>query len=69
MSSEETDEQVIEIIARCTVGWKGLEKDGKEYRFTEDNAKALYRAYPEIAERAMTFIVSRGNFFGSASGA
>ena len=51
----------INLLAKVTVGWSGLEKDGETYPFNEDNARALYRL-PYIREQAEAFIADRGNF-------
>jgi hypothetical protein len=51
----------INLLAKVTVGWWGLEKDGEPFPFTEDNAKALYRV-AFIREQVEAFIADRGNF-------
>ncbi len=67
LTPEEAAEQTIELLARCTKGWFGLEEGGKPIPFSQDRAKEVYRGYPEIADRAAAFIFTRANFFASAS--
>lgn len=67
LSSEEASADAAELIARCTKGWRGIEENGKELPFSQDEAKRVYLEYPEIGDRVAAFIFSRMNFFGSAS--
>ena len=68
LGADEIADQTAELLARCTKGWAGIEEDGKPVPFSQEKAKAVYAAYPELAERAAGFIFARSNFFGSASG-
>lgn len=68
ISLEETTANAIEILAACTVGWRGLEtEDGKEFPFSQANARLLYTQYPELYDRAGVFAMTRTNFFEPAS--
>jgi hypothetical protein len=67
LSTDELEEQTLDLISRCTENWYGLEENGVTLEFSQAKAKDLYRAYPEIAERATTFIFTRANFFATAS--
>lgn len=68
-TSEEVNAQVIELLARCTKGWYGIDgEDGKPAPFSQDAAAAAYTAFPELADRASQFIFNRANFFKTASG-
>jgi hypothetical protein len=68
-STEEQEDQVNEILARCTKGWRGLlDDDGDEIPFSQAKAKEIYAAYPEFKDRVSVFIFTRTNFFGNASG-
>jgi len=67
-STDEIAEEVLERLARMTKGWKGLEDGGKAIPFSVEKAKELYKAYPELADRAAAFIFNRANFFDKASG-
>ena len=64
---DELTEQVLEKLAACTKGWRGLEEDGAPLEFSQKAAMDLYRRYPEIADRASRFIFDRTNFFPTAS--
>lgn len=66
-TQEELTDQTAELLARCTRGWWGLEEGREDIPFSQEKAKQIYLAYPEIAERAATFIFTRANFFGTAS--
>jgi hypothetical protein len=52
----------VEIIAACTLAWRGLEQDGKEWPCTFDNAVTLYEASPAVREQVDLFIANRVNF-------
>jgi hypothetical protein len=67
LSAEEISDQTVELLARCTKGWAGLEAGRKEILFSQEKAREIYKAYPEIAERAVSFVFNRANFFGNAS--
>lgn len=68
-SPDEITEDAIEKVARLTKGWRGLEENGEELRFSVEKAKEIYRKYPELFDRAATFIFTRANFFQKPSGA
>ncbi|RPJ79132.1 MAG: hypothetical protein EHM13_13770 [Acidobacteria bacterium] len=68
LSLEEQADQIAEILARCTKGWRGITENGKDVPFSQAKAKEIYVAYPEIHDRVATFVFTRANFFGSASG-
>lgn len=67
LGPDEIAEQSAELLARCTKGWEGLTENGVEILFSQAKARDLYQAYPELADRAATFIFSRINFFENAS--
>ena len=67
-SPDELAEDSLERIARMTKGWQGLLDGGKEIPFSVEKAREVYRTYPELADRAASFIFNRANFFASASG-
>lgn len=51
-----------EVLARCTVGWRGLTLKGKPVPFTKEAAKALYINAPYIADQVDQFMGKRKNF-------
>jgi hypothetical protein len=60
----DTDAMDVELLVDCTVGWRGITKEGKEFKFTEANAKKLYSNAPDIVLQLLRFIEKRGNFTG-----
>jgi len=67
LTPEEIEDQLFERIVAATKGWRGLEEGGKELAFSPAAAEKLYRDYPELADKATTFIFNRANFFPTAS--
>lgn len=65
----DTTEDNIEILVRCTVGWKGFFERGTRtaINFTKDGAREFYRKYPPVREQAFDFITSRANFMRAPS--
>jgi hypothetical protein len=59
LTPEERDERGIKTLARCTLGWRGL--DGIE-DFSIKAAENLYREYPAIREQVNIAIANRANF-------
>lgn len=64
---ETTDERSSEILAACTLGWKGILKDGKELEYSKEAAKDLYLNYRWIYDQVDAFIGTRANFFPQSS--
>lgn len=65
---DETDRDAMEILAGCTVGWKGvLDKAGKPIPCTIENALKLYENYPVVREQVDLFISERSNFLQASS--
>jgi len=62
ITPEELEQNTIEILAACTVGWSGVVVDGKEIPFSKDNAKMLYTRFPWIREQIDAAIGDRANF-------
>jgi hypothetical protein len=52
----------LDYLAKATAGWSGIKVDGKDLDCTEENAKALYRRFPWIADQARAFIADRAHF-------
>ena len=71
MSSEDLDEDTIELLAACTLSWnEHMVVDGERVEFSLDNARMIYRRFPWIREQVNRFVGDRSNFFrGSDSGA
>lgn len=59
---------MVEDLATLTLGWSAnLELDGASYPFSFDNAVALYRRFPEIAEQMTAKASQRVNFMRASS--
>lgn len=65
LSAEELEEEQLQLLADCTIGWKNIELNGKPLEFSIPNAKKLYADFPWIRQQVDTFTGDRGNFFGS----
>lgn len=61
-SPEELEQNGIELLAACTLGWAGVVLDKKPLPFTKDNAKMLYNRFPWIKEQVDAAIGDRANF-------
>lgn len=62
ISAEEMENDSIETIVSCTIGWEGICVDGATLPFSPDNARLLYKRLPWLLEQADAFIVDRANF-------
>ena len=56
------DEFELNTLVACTIGWTGLAKDGKEYKFTPKRCRELYENAPHVRDQVDTFIGRRVNF-------
>ena len=61
-SIESTDSFELDALVSCTLGWKGLTKDGKAYKFSAKRCRALYENAPNIRDQVDKFIGTRANF-------
>lgn len=53
----------IEVLAACTLSWKGVVVDGKALPCTRENAVTLYTRFPWLREQAETFVADRAAYF------
>lgn len=67
--SVEDEADLIELLAACTVGWRGvLEKAKTEpVPFTAEACRQLYQSFPVIRDQVDGFIASRANFIPASS--
>lgn len=66
---EETDTDLVGMLAACTVGWTGvLDTEGAPIPFTAVAAQKLFSAYPAIREQCENFMSDRANFSLASSG-
>jgi hypothetical protein len=57
------EDDMIEDLVTLTKGWSdNLELDGAPYPFSQENALALYRRFPELAEQMTAKASNRVNF-------
>lgn len=56
-------EDIIELLAACTVGWKNLEWQGNTLPFNSQNARMVYEKIPTIREQVNKAVGDRKNFF------
>ena len=61
-----SDEDACDLLAECTVEWRGIVDEGKEVEFSKEAAHDLYMKYIWIREQVDAFIGDRANFFPSA---
>lgn len=59
----ETEKNLIEIIAECTVSWTNIEFNDSQLKCTKDNAAMLYEKRSWIAEQVLGAAADRGNYF------
>lgn len=60
LTPAEIEERAILTLARCTIGWRGIE--GLPSSFSVEVAADLYRMYPAIREQINIAIADRANF-------
>ena len=61
-SPEELDSEALELTVAATTGWIGMEMNGAEFPYSEENARSLYSDYPAIREQVDVAINERANF-------
>lgn len=52
----------VEALVAITIDWRNLTKNGKPYKCTKANAKALYEQSPSIVQQLLTFLADSANF-------
>jgi hypothetical protein len=67
ISAEEMENDGIETIVSCTLGWDGIGVDGAPLPFSPDNARMLYKRLPWLLEQADAFISDRANFLKASA--
>lgn len=56
------DDSALEVILAVTVGWRGIERDGKAVDFTREDCERLYQNSPYILDQVDLFLADRKNF-------
>jgi hypothetical protein len=61
-SSEQLDQEELELLAACTIGFRNIKLDGKILEFSKKNAYDLYRRMPWIKDQVNKAIANVENF-------
>lgn len=56
MDEDTSNELWVELLAKCTKGWKNVEEDGKQMEFSFDNAVYMYSSYPFLRNQVLAAI-------------
>jgi hypothetical protein len=59
-------ENEIDKAVTCTLGWKGVMKDGKALDCTAQNARDIYEGAPWLKDQVIAFLGNGENFISSA---
>ncbi len=62
LSREEVNGLTVDLLAGCTIGWRGLKDGGEPFEYSDERAKKLYEGYPAIREQVNLAIADRTNF-------
>jgi alkyl sulfatase BDS1-like metallo-beta-lactamase superfamily hydrolase len=55
-------EYVWPMVANVIIDWKNLEKDGKPFKYSRDNALWLCENSPFVVNQIFGFLIDRDNF-------
>lgn len=56
------DELTAKFLAKYTIGWEGMEENGKEVKFSEAEAERIYREYNLIRNQVQKEMMNISNF-------
>ena len=59
---ERMEAESIEILAACTLSWKGVQVDGAPLTCSRDNAIKMYTRFPWLREQVEQFIGDRSAY-------
>ncbi|SFS42233.1 hypothetical protein [Brevundimonas viscosa] len=62
ITAELAEAKEISRLARATVGWSGIVLDGEVLKFSEENAKKLYKRLRWLRQQVRVFVADRANF-------
>ena len=62
VTAEQVEDDAVDLIASCVLGWSGVLVDGKALECTKANAKELLARFPWIKEQCSEFMGERANF-------
>lgn len=63
--AEEIENESLELLVKCTLGWEGVEEAGAPIPFSAEAARSLYKKYPWLREQVDTAIADRSLFLGN----
>ncbi len=59
---EKLDAESVEVLAACTLGWRGVVVDGAPLPCSRDNAIMLYTRFPWLREQVDQFVSDRSAY-------
>lgn len=62
MTSETAEADNLDLLAACTMDWKGIEDAGEPVPFSREAARELYKAYPSLRAQVDRAIGDRAAF-------
>lgn len=62
ITSEEIEEEAMQLLIACTRGWRNMRLNGQELTFSTGNVRVVYDKVPTIKEQVDDAIHDRGNF-------
>lgn len=65
LTSSMMEDEQVQVLTACTIGWKGLVMNGKPFEFSPANAKTLYNQFSWLRDQVDEFINDRKNFLGN----
>lgn len=66
LTPEEIEEERLDMLAKCTLGWSGLQENGQDMPYSYANARRIYQNYPVIRRQVDQFIGDQSNFLASS---
>lgn len=64
LDSKKLDDEALDILIRCTVGFQNIQLDGQMLDCTPENVRILYARFPFIRDQAAAFMNERSHFLG-----
>ena len=56
------DAMDISALVEVTIGWRGMDSDGKPFEFSKDRAFQLYSKSPGVVSQLLDFVANKRNF-------
>jgi len=69
LDQDELEQDYCALLAKCTLGWENVDKNGKPWEFSQDAAQEVYESYPIIKSQVFTALFDRAAFLGNVQGA